>query len=250
MKPRLSAPVLAVGLLLFPAIVVAQDSAAPEGIKSEQALPSRYQYVVQDMLKFCQPRKGFWVDLGAGQGPVAMHLIEATGNAVVMLDPNRESLTKGLELAREKKIEDRLSAVVGSAESLPFPDNTVDLVVSRGSIFFWDDPIKGLQEVHRVLRPGGKAYVGGGAGSGYPKSAVDKLIQERKEKLQGDEAEKWKRFVELRRPEQMRKWAEAAGLCEFQVFGQGALSADDEKVGQGVWLLFEKKPPAAVEPSK
>ena len=170
-----------------------------------------------------------------------MHLIEATGNAVVMLDPNRESLTKGLELAREKKIEDRLSAVVGSAESLPFPDDTVDLVVSRGSIFFWDDPIKGLQEVHRVLRPGGKAYIGGGAGSGYPKSAVEKLIQERKEKLQGDEAEKWKRFVELRRPEQMRKWAEAAGLCEFQVLGQGAISADDEKVGQGVWLLFEKR---------
>ncbi|MCY2991464.1 MAG: class I SAM-dependent methyltransferase [Planctomycetota bacterium] len=249
MRPWLSAPVAAVGSLLLAAIAVAQDSAAPEGIKSEQALPSRHQYVVQDILKFCQPKKGLWVDLGAGQGPVAMHLIEATGNAVVMLDPNRESLTKGLELAREKKIEDRLSAVVGSAESLPFPDNTVDLVVSRGSIFFWDDPIKGLQEVHRVLRPGGKAYIGGGAGSGYPKSAVEKLIQERKEKLQGDEAEKWKRFVELRRPEQMRKWAEAAGLCEFDVFGRGALSADDEKVGQGVWLLFQKKRPAAVEPS-
>jgi hypothetical protein len=55
--------------------------------------------------------------------------------------------------------------------------------------------------------------------------------------------------VEMRRPEQMRKWADAAGLREFEVFGQGALSADDEKVGQGVWLLFEKKPPAAVEPS-
>lgn len=249
MKLWLSAPVSAVGLLLLPALAASQDSAPPEGIKGEQALPSRYQYVVQDILKLCQPTKGFWVDLGAGEGPVAMHLIEATGNPVLLLDPNRESLTKGLELAREKKIADRVSAVIGSAESLPFPDNTVDLVVSRGSIFFWDDPIKGLHEVHRVLRPGGKAYIGGGAGSGYPKPAVNQLIQERKDKLQGEEAEKWRRFVELRRPEQMRKWAEAAGLGEFEVFGQGALSADDEEVGQGVWLLFEKEPPAGLAPA-
>ena len=138
-------------------------------------------------------------------------------------------------------MENRLSAVVGSAESLPFPDNTVDLVVSRGSIFFWNDPVKGLREVQRVLRTGGKAYIGGGAGSGYPKWAVDKLIQERKEKMQGDEADKWKRFVELRRPEQMKDWATQAGLQAFRVLGQGAISADDENVGQGVWLLFEKR---------
>ena len=128
---------------------------------------------------------------------------------------------------------------------MPFPDDTVDLVVSRGSIFFWDDPAKGLSEVARVLRPGGKAYIGGGAGSGYPKWAAEKLIQGRKEKMQGEEAEKWKRFVELRRPEQM-KWAQAAGLTDFQVMGKGAISAEDARAGQGVWLLFHKKFRAAV----
>ena len=39
----------------------------------------------------------------------------------------------------------------------------------------------------------------------------------------------------------MKTWAQAAGLREFEVLGRGAISADDEKVGQGVWLLFEKK---------
>jgi ubiquinone/menaquinone biosynthesis C-methylase UbiE len=130
--------------------------------------------------------------------------------------------------------------VVGVAEDMPFPDNSVDIVVSRGSIFFWDDPVKGLREVYRVLRPGGKAMIGGGAGSGYPKEAVEELIASRKKKLQGEEAEKWKRFVELRRPEKLRQWAEAAGLSDFNLAGQGALSADDPKVGQGVWLWFTK----------
>jgi hypothetical protein len=82
--------------------------------------------------------------------------------------------------------------------------------------------------------------IGGGAGSGYPKEAAKKLIRERKEKLAGEEAEKWKRFVELRCPEQMRQWAEAAKLPQFEVMGRGAISADDPRVGQGVWVLFTK----------
>ena len=36
-------------------------------LKSEQSLPDRYPYVVKDVLDFCQPQKGFWVDLGAGK---------------------------------------------------------------------------------------------------------------------------------------------------------------------------------------
>lgn len=218
-----------------------QQSGAPKDIKSEQSLPDRYPCVVKDILKYCEPEKGFWIDLGAGKGQVAIPLIEATSNPVVMLDPNVEAMTKGLEIARGKGIGDRLFAVVGVAEKMPFPDNAVDFVVSRGSIFFWTDPVKGLQEVQRVLRPGGKAMIGGGAGSEYPKEAVEKLIASRKEKLEGNEAEKWKRFVELRRPEKLREWAEASGLSDFELAGNGALSADDPKVGQGVWLWFTKK---------
>ena len=91
-----------------------------------------------------------------------------------------------------------------------------------------------------MLRPGGKAYIGGGAGSGYPATDATKLIEERTKKLEGEEAEKWQRFVELRRPEQMRKWAEEAGLPNFRVLGRGAISADDPDVGQGVWLVYQK----------
>ena len=226
---------------LLPGTVVCQENSSPKGIESERSLPSRYEYVVQDMLKHCQPSKGVWVDLGAGEGQVALALIEATGNPVVMVDPNADAMVKGLASAREKKLGDRLCAVTGSAESLPFPDNSVDFVASRGSIFFWHDPVKGLQEVHRVLRPGGKAYIGGGAGSGYPQQAVEKLIQDRQEKLQGEDAEKWQQFVALREPEQMNTWAQDAGLKQYEVLGKGAISADDPRVGQGVWLMFEKK---------
>ena len=219
----------------------AQQSSIPKDIKSERSLPDRYPYVVEDMLKYCAPENGFWLDLGAGQGQIAIPLIEASSNPVVMLDPNVEAMAKGLELARKKGLGDRLFAVVGVAEEMPFLDNSVDLVVSRGSIFFWTDPVKGLREVYRILRPGGKAMIGGGAGSGYPKEAVEELIGSRKKKLHGAEADKWKRFVELRHPEKMRGWATQAEIPDFNVAGKGALSADDPMFGQGVWLWFSKQ---------
>ena len=219
---------------------LAQQADAPHGIRAEKGLPSRYPYVVHDALNFCQPQKGFWVDLGAGKGQVAIPLIEATGNPVVMLDPDEKAMAEGLATAREKGLANRLAAVVGVAEEMPFPDNSVDFLMSRGSIFFWDDPVQGLREVRRVLRPGAKAYIGGGAGSGYPREATDKLIEDRKKKLEAPEPGKWPRFVELRRPEQMEQWARKAKLTGYRVMGKGAISAADKRVGQGIWLLFEK----------
>lgn len=218
---------------------VAQTATAPSNIRSEQELPSRYPYVVYDALNFCQPEPGFWVDLGAGKGQVTIPLIEATGNPVVMLDPDVDSMVEALKTARDQGLEQRLVAVVGVAEKMPFPDNSVDFVISRGSIFFWDDPVQGLREVRRVLRPGGKAYLGGGAGSGYPKWATDKLIEQRKQKLAAPDPGKWPRFVELRRPEQMERWAQEAELPNYRIMGEGAISAGDPRVGQGIWLLFE-----------
>lgn len=230
-------------MLLSGAVPVwsADPPQTPKGLNAEQSLPNRQPYVVEDALRLCQPKPGFWVDLGAGAGPVALALAEKGHNPVLMIDPNPEALGRGLQTARDKGWADRAYAVVGRAESLPLVDSSVDFLVSRGSIFFWEDPVKGLQEVRRVLRPGAKAYIGGGAGSGYPQDAVEKLIQDRTRKTKGPDAERWKRFVELRRPEQMQQWARDAGLGEFQVLGRGALSADDLRVGQGVWLLFEKK---------
>jgi ubiquinone/menaquinone biosynthesis C-methylase UbiE len=44
---------------------------------------------------------------------------------------------------------------VSAAESLPFSDHTFDLVTSSLSFHHWADRSKGLQEIARVLRPGG-----------------------------------------------------------------------------------------------
>ncbi|MDZ7617165.1 MAG: class I SAM-dependent methyltransferase [Patescibacteria group bacterium] len=241
MRLSILAAALCCHLICLQGPAVGQSPGAPKDLQSEADLPSRYPHVVRDIVAHCKPKAGFWVDLGAGRGQLTVPLVEATGNPVIMLDPNESAMAEGLKLAREKGLENRLFAVVGVAEQMPLPNDSVDLLVSRGSIFFWDDAAKGLAEVYRVLRPGGKAYIGGGAGSTYPAWAAEKLVQGRTDRLAGDNAERWKRFVELRRPEQMRQWAEGARLPNYKVMGKGAISANDPDVGQGVWLLIEKQ---------
>jgi SAM-dependent methyltransferase len=53
----------------------------------------------------------------------------------------------------------RPTFVVGDVAALPFEDSAFDLVVSTLSMHHWSDPVAGLREIHRVLRPGGKALI-------------------------------------------------------------------------------------------
>src|SRR5215813_12396451 len=48
---------------------------------------------------------------------------------------------------------------VADAEHLEFPDNTFDLVYSHGVLHHTPDTATAVREIHRVLRPGGKAVV-------------------------------------------------------------------------------------------
>jgi ubiquinone/menaquinone biosynthesis C-methylase UbiE len=48
---------------------------------------------------------------------------------------------------------------VGVAESLPLPDDSMDMVLSTDSLHHWNDRAAGVREVTRVLRPGGRFFL-------------------------------------------------------------------------------------------
>lgn len=48
----------------------------------------------------------------------------------------------------------------GSADRLPFADDSFDNALSINSIHIWSDPAEGLREIHRVLRPNGRLVLG------------------------------------------------------------------------------------------
>jgi SAM-dependent methyltransferase len=87
------------------------------------------------------------VDLAAGTGKLT-RLLVPSGAEVIAVEPVAAMRDELAKVAPGVEILD------GTAESLPFPDASVD-AVTIGQAFHWFDQGVALREVRRVLRPGG-----------------------------------------------------------------------------------------------
>ncbi len=83
------------------------------------------------------------LEVGVGTGRFAAPLGIQEG-----VEPSQKMAT----IAKERGIDVK----EGVAEALPYPDKSFDLVLMVTTICFVDDPLKALQEAHRVLKPHGK----------------------------------------------------------------------------------------------
>jgi SAM-dependent methyltransferase len=88
------------------------------------------------------------LDLGAGTGKLTIRLVER-GLHVVAVDPIPEML----ELLSASLPD--TPALLGTAEDIPLPDNSVDSVLVAQA-WHWFDVERAVKEVARVLRPGGR----------------------------------------------------------------------------------------------
>ncbi|HWR02064.1 MAG TPA: class I SAM-dependent methyltransferase [Chlorobaculum sp.] len=167
---------------------------------------------------------GRCIDLGGGPGMLGICLAGITLLRVTVVDLMQECV----ELVRQNSIGEgyahRVDAIQGVAEDLPFEDASIDLVVSRGSIFFWEDQAKGLAEVYRVLRPGGWAYIGGGFGTA-------ELLREI-EQLRAEDPE-WNR----KRKERMKKNPPEHYRALLERLGIDGVVEHEEA---GTWIIFRK----------
>jgi SAM-dependent methyltransferase len=92
------------------------------------------------------------LDVGCGGGLLLRDAL-ATGASATGLDHSQEMA----ELARERA--PGAEVVLGTAERLPFGDDTFSAAAMSIVLFFLDDPVGVLRECRRVLRPGGRLAV-------------------------------------------------------------------------------------------
>jgi demethylmenaquinone methyltransferase / 2-methoxy-6-polyprenyl-1,4-benzoquinol methylase len=99
-----------------------------------------------------------WLDVCSGTGEMAANLVRLSrnGTSVFAADFSLPMLSK----ATEKKESDRITFVIADVKTLPFPDNSFDLITisfaTRNINIDRDILIEHLKEFHRVLRPGGR----------------------------------------------------------------------------------------------
>ena len=90
------------------------------------------------------------VDVGCGPGALIAQLVDRLGaGAVAAIDPSAPFVAAAA--ARFPGVEVRK----GSAEDLPYADDAFDAALAQLVVHFMQDPVAGLTEMARVVRPGG-----------------------------------------------------------------------------------------------
>lgn len=93
------------------------------------------------------------LDLGAGTGYSSQQLEQRYKKAkVIVFDLADKVLLQG---KRNRKWFDHKRYVCGDAEKLPFQEDSVDLIFSNLMLHWCNDIKKAIEEMHRVLKPGG-----------------------------------------------------------------------------------------------
>jgi ubiquinone/menaquinone biosynthesis C-methylase UbiE len=94
------------------------------------------------------------VDLGCGPGHLVFRLAQAApALQITGVDLSDEMLLQAEQHARRSGLQERVSLKKGDAAQIPFPENSLDLVISTLSLHHWSDPVSVLDEMARVLRP-------------------------------------------------------------------------------------------------
>ena len=94
------------------------------------------------------------LDVGSGPGQLLERIREKF--------PASKLAALDISSAMIERVKEKLpdaDAQVGTAEVLPWADDTFDIVTNSISFHHYHSPLKALQEVYRVLKPGGKFYL-------------------------------------------------------------------------------------------
>ena len=96
------------------------------------------------------------LEVGCGIGVDSIQLAKR-GFAVTAVDLTENALAVARQFAAHRGVS--IDFRLGNAEGLGFPDQSFDVVYSFGVLHHTPDIGRSVAEVHRVLRPGGTAYV-------------------------------------------------------------------------------------------
>jgi ubiquinone/menaquinone biosynthesis C-methylase UbiE len=185
-----------------------------------------YPVIAHQILNKADIDTGSCLDVGSGPGHLGIALATLSDLTVYALDNAKPMMNIAQANVGRYRLERRVKPVFGNVNAIPFDTSSMDLVVSRGSFFFWENLSRGFSECMRVLRPGGMAYIGGGFGNAHLRDEI--FIQMRKRDPGWEE--KRRSWYANCSPHIVRSALAAAGISEYDII------QDDS----GYWVCFGK----------
>jgi len=95
------------------------------------------------------------LDVSSGRGTQAVYYAREFGAEVTGVDISTEMVQTATALAAEAGLGERVQFELGDSQDLPFDDATFDVVINECAVGIPDDSQRVLDEMMRVVRPGG-----------------------------------------------------------------------------------------------
>ncbi len=120
-----------------------------------------------------QPR-GAVLEIAPGPGYFAIELAKKGDYRVTGLDISKTFVDLARERAAAEKV--KVDFQLGNASEMPFEDESFDFTLCRAAFKNFSDPVRALQEMYRVLKPGGRAVIID-LKRDASKEAVDRMVE-------------------------------------------------------------------------
>jgi ubiquinone/menaquinone biosynthesis C-methylase UbiE len=100
------------------------------------------------------------LDIGCGGGAALSDMaLLFPGSKLYGIDYSQDMVSLATRVNKKLIKKGRIEINHGTVSSLPFSDNTFDLATAFEAYYFWPDLIYDLQEIRRVLKPGGTLLI-------------------------------------------------------------------------------------------
>jgi ubiquinone/menaquinone biosynthesis C-methylase UbiE len=175
-----------------------------------------YPVIAGQILRRTGITRGHALDVGCGSGYLGLALAGQSDLELTLFDQSEDMLSLARKNITDRGLDDRVWTLHGDVARIPLPDNSTNLAVSRGSVFFWDKPALAFAEIHRVLAPGGRAVIGGGFGSAELKEQISRTMEAR-DKEPGQWRAKLKRNLSTETAQTYESALREAGVTDFGI---------------------------------
>lgn len=99
------------------------------------------------------------LDVATGTGDLAIAAAKLNPERITGIDIAAQMLEIGRQKIKEQGLEHIISLQQGDSEALPFADNSFDAITCAYGVRNFEHLEKGLKEMCRVMRPGGKLAI-------------------------------------------------------------------------------------------
>ena len=174
------------------------------------------------------------LDCGCGPGAISVGLAEAVGPAGHVTGVDFGESQIAVAKARSTP---NLTFRVGSVYELPFEDSTFDLVFSHALFEHLADPIRGVAEIRRILRPGGLAGLCSPDWGGFILSPTDDEVETAVARYRMLQEKNGGQTCAGR---QLGSWLTAGGLAPQKIHGRYECYPDSRLIAEYLALQLER----------